>query len=79
VGGADQAGHVNIMTAGMHHLHFIAISVDLGCNRCIGKPGFLRYRQPIHIGAHHHQRSGAILQDGNHPGATDTLGDVKSC
>ena len=45
LGGSQQGGHMNVMTAGVHHTGFVGGE---------GESGLLLYRQGVHVGAEGH-------------------------
>ena len=73
---ADQRGDVHVVAAGVHHRLLGAGGVDLAGARGIGDARALLERQPVHVGAKHHRRAGAVAQDRNHAGAADAGGHL---
>ena len=49
----------------------------LGGARGVFQAGFLQHRQAVHVGAHHHQGAGAVLQHGHQAGAAYAGGHLK--
>ena len=72
-----QAGNVDIVAAGVHHECLLPGVIHLLCPGGIGQAGLFLQRQTIHVRAHHHQWPRPVLQQGHHPGAADTLGDLE--
>ena len=55
-GGADEAGHVDVVAAGVHHADLapgLVASLDLAG---VGQPRLLDDRQRVHVGADQHDR-----------------------
>ena len=73
---AHQAGDVDVVPAGVHHIDLVAVPVELLRTGGVGQAGLFLHRQTVHIGAHHYQRARAVLQHGHHAGAADTLGHI---
>ena len=75
-GGADDRGHVQVVTAGVHDGN-VAPGVVFGMNFAgVGKAGFFFDGKGIEFGAQHDRRARPIFQDGDNAGASDVLGDV---
>ena len=64
---------MNVVAAGMHHAHLVAVPVDGGRCRGVRKTGLFDHRQAVHVGPHHHQRPISVLKHGDHAGAADVL------
>ena len=62
-GGADEAGHVDVVPAGVHHADLTPGLVACLHLAGVGQPGLLDDRQRVHVGADQHDRPVAVLQD----------------
>jgi len=74
-GRAEQAGDVDVVPAGVHHRHVVALGIGAAGGAGVRQPGLLRHRQPVHVRAQQHRRTGAVLQHADHAGATDAGSD----
>ena len=75
VGGADERRHVEIVAAGMHDGH-VESCVVLGMHFAgIGKSGLFLHGKRVEFGAQHDRGPGAVFEDGDDSGATDSFGD----
>ena len=53
----------------------LAVFIDGGRGAGIWQPGVLGHRKRVHVGAEHHLRAVAVLQQANHTGDTDSARD----
>jgi hypothetical protein len=70
---AGQAGHVHIVTAGVHHRHLGAVGVGAGLLARVGQPGRLAHRERVHVGAQEHDRAVAVGEHADDAGAAHRL------
>ena len=72
-GGAQQAGHVDVVAAGVHHRDLVAVVVGAGgCTR-VGQAGRLPHRQRVHVRPQQHRGTVAVAQHTDHAGAAHPL------
>ncbi len=72
-GGADPAGHVHVVAAGVHDADLVAVLVARADLAGVGQAGLLDDRQGVHVGAHQHGRPVAVLEDADDAVAADVL------
>ncbi len=77
-GGADQAGHVNVVPAGVHDGNVVAGGVFGDDVARVGQAGVFVHRKSVEFGAQHDHWAVAVLQDADNAGATDSGGDFES-
>ena len=65
--GANPAGHVHVVAAGVHHRDGVAGIIGGGDGAGVGLPGLLTHRQCVHVGAQQHRRPLAVLQHADQP------------
>jgi len=58
---ADQRRHVNIVTARVHHWHFLALNIRHRDFARVRRTGLFLHGQRIHVSAHQHSRPVAVL------------------
>ena len=75
-GRADPAGHVDVVTAGVHDAGFFAGPCRIAEGGGVGEPGFLDEWQRVHVGADHQRGAGAVLEDGDKAVAADAVLDL---
>ena len=73
-GGTEHRCHVHIVSAGVHDADIASGIVFRADFAGVREAGLLLNRKPVEFGAQHHDRTGAILQDGDDSGATHVLG-----
>jgi len=66
---------VDVVAAGVHDRHRLAVAVDAGRSARVREAGLLANRQRIHVSAEHHGRAHAVLEDSDDSGAPDPGGD----
>jgi hypothetical protein len=64
--GAEQAGDVHVVAAGVHHRD-VRVFRPVGAR--VRQAGLLKHRQPVHVGAQQHRRPGPVRQHADHAGA----------
>lgn len=72
-GGAEQAGDVHVVAAGVGHRYGAAAAVRGGVRAGIGQPGVFGHGERVHVGAHQHGGPVAVAQDADDPGGADVL------
>ena len=73
-GCADEARHVDVVAAGVHHAD-VAPGLVTGLHRAgVGKPGLLDNGQGVHVGADQNDGSVAVFEHAHNP----ELADVRS-
>src|SRR4051812_31412389 len=71
--GAGQAGHVDVVAAGVHHRHLVAVGVGAGDLAGVGQSGGLPDRERIHVRPQQHRPAVPVVQDADHTGAAHPL------
>jgi hypothetical protein len=66
---SDQAGHVHVVPAGVHHWDLVTVGVHAMGAAGVGQPGLLGYRQAVHVGSEQGGRALAIAQGPDDPGS----------
>ena len=77
-GRADEARHVDVVAAGVHHADVapgLVASLDLAR---VGKTGLLDDRQRVHVGANQHHRALAVLEDADDAELADVRRDARA-
>ena len=74
---SDQAGHVHVVAAGVHHRDVVPVPVGGPLLAGIGKARFFLDGQRVHVGADQCGRPGAVGKDAGHAGAADIRRDVE--
>ena len=75
---ADEAGHMRVVSAGMHHAgRHTAGGRGHDCAR-VRQSGLLDNRQTVHIRAQHDSGPVAVFHDGNNAGLSDALGHFEA-
>jgi hypothetical protein len=73
LGRTQQAGDVQVVAAGVHHGHLVAVGIGGDDRAGVRKTGGLANRQGVHVGAQQHRRAVPVVQDADHAGAADAL------
>ena len=60
-GGAHQAGHVHVVSAGVRDRHDLARAIGLVVGAGVRETGLLLHRQRVHVGADEHGGAVAVL------------------
>ena len=77
-GRADEAGHVDVVAAGVHHAD-VAPGLVAGLDLArIRQTRFLDDRQRVHVGADQHHRAVAVLEDADDPELADVRRDARA-
>jgi hypothetical protein len=66
-----QARGVHVVAAGVRNRYLLALPVGGRLVADVGQTGLLPDRQGVHVGAQHHGRPLAVLEQTHHPGLTD--------
>jgi hypothetical protein len=74
-GHAEQAGNVDVVTAGVGDRYLAAIGVPCGRGARVIRAGFLFDRQCVHVRPQQHGRPVAVGQHADHAGAPDAFLD----
>ena len=88
--GACEHRHVDVMSAGVHHVHFASRVVNRAGPAGIGKAGQFLDWQRVQIGAHQDRRTAPVAQNPHHtvaahpggnfqPGFLQFVGDALAC
>ena len=77
-GGADPAGHVHIVAAGVHDADFVAVFIARADFAGVGNAGFFHDRQGVHVGANEDGRADAVFQDADDAVPADFFGDFEA-
>lgn len=77
-GGAQQAGHVHVVAARVHHRDLPVLGAGGHHGAGVGQAGLLRHGQRVHVGAHQHGRPVAVVQRRDHSGAADAGTDLEA-
>ncbi|MDP9913041.1 hypothetical protein J2W27_005173 [Variovorax boronicumulans] len=75
--GAEPAGHVDVVAAAVGHEAVAPAPVGAGLTG-VGQAGLLFHREAVHVGAHHHDRPGAVAVQRHDAGAADLLGHLEA-
>ncbi len=75
-GGADKAGDVGVVAAGVHHRMFGAGAVLLAHGRGVREAGLFLHGKPVHVGAEQDDGARAVAQHAHHAGPADLLGHL---
>jgi hypothetical protein len=76
LGGAEQAGDVHVVTAGVRHRHLVAVGVGSRDRAGIGQAGRLPYGQGIHVRPQQHRRALSVAQHSHHARSADAGVDL---
>jgi len=74
--GAEQAGDVHVVAAGVHHRDVGAVGVLRAPGARVRQAGLLKHREPVHVGPQEHHRTGPVGEHADHAGAADAGDDL---